>query len=563
MPLAVATLLAVCPNPMTAQDRVVGRSFASRTEVWARNGMAATSHPLATQTALDILKAGGNAVDAAIAANAMLCLCEPTGCGIGGDLFAMVWDGATETLHGINGSGRSPAKLTLKWFVEHGHTKIPAHGPLPVTVPGCVDAWFKLHDKFGKLPMKSVLAPTIAYAQAGVPVPETIAHYWGKGAAVLKDFPGFKEVFLPWGRPPKVGDIFKNPALARTLRTIAESGRDAFYSGRIAEEIVAFLQKHGGHLSREDLATHASEWVVPVSTSYRGYRVFELPPNGQGIAVLQLLNLIEPYDVKAMGFGSAAWVHLFVEAKKLVFEDRARFYADPAFEKLPVDQLISKPYAAKRGKLIDLNVANKAVKAGAPRAEKGDTIYLTVADRDGTMVSLIQSNYRGMGSGMTPPTLGFCLQDRGELFDLSPGRGNSFAPSKRPFHTIIPAFVTREGQPWLSFGVMGGAMQPQGHVQVLVNMIDFGMNLQEAGDAPRIRHEGSSQPTGEVMVGGGKVWLESGYGAAVVDALRKKGHVVGLRAGGFGGYQAIRRDAKRGVYAGASESRKDGHAAGY
>jgi gamma-glutamyltranspeptidase / glutathione hydrolase len=525
--------------------------------------MAATSHPLATDTALNVLRAGGSAVDAAIAANAMLGLCEPTGCGMGGDLFAIVWDPKAKKLHGLNGSGRSPKSLTREWFLEHGHEKIPSHGPLPVTVPGCVDAWFTLHEKFGRLPIADVLQPTIEYAKAGVPIPQTIAEYWRRSVPLLAEYPGFKEVFVPWGRAPREGDVFRNPALAKTLTRLVAGGRDAFYRGAIAKEIVGFLMPHGGHLTVADFAAHRSDWVEPVSTTYRGYEVFELPPNGQGIAALQILNLLEPHDVKSMGFGSAEWVHLFVEAKKIVYEDRARWYADMAFAEVPVGKLISKAYAKTRGKCFDAKKAQRQIPAGDPRLEKGDTIYLTVADATGMMVSLIQSNYRGMGSGMTPPTLGFGLQDRGELFDLAADKANTYAPGKRPFHTIIPAFVTKDGEPFMSFGVMGGAMQPQGHVQILVNMIDFGMNLQEAGDAPRIRHDGSSQPTGEVMVDGGRVWLESGYDAGVRQRLAAMGHEVEVRAGGFGGYQAIRFDPTRRVYAGASESRKDGHAAGY
>jgi gamma-glutamyltranspeptidase/glutathione hydrolase len=558
---ALVSTFALIPF-VSAQDRITGK-HATRSVVWAAHGMAATSHPLATTVALDVLRMGGTAVDAAVAANALLGLCEPTGNGMGGDLFAIVWDPKTKKLHGLNASGRSPKSLTREWFVKNGYDKIPSHGPLPVTVPGCVDGWFTLHEKFGRLPIGKVLQPAIGYAKEGVPIPQTIAEYWRRSVPILSKYPGFKEVFLPWGRAPREGDVFRNPALAKTLTRLVDGGRDAFYKGGIAKEIVEFLGRHGGHLSLSDFAAHRSEWVDPVSTTYRGYEVWELPPNGQGIAALQILNLIEPYDVASMGFGSAAWVHLFVEAKKIVYEDRAKWYADMSFADVPVEKLISKSYAKTRRKLIDTKKAQQKIPAGDPRLEKGDTIYLTVADSDGMMVSLIQSNYRGMGSGITPPTLGFGLQDRGELFDLHEGRANTYAPGKRPFHTIIPAFVTKDGKPHMSFGVMGGAMQPQGHVQILVNMIDFGMNLQEAGDAPRIRHGGSSQPTGEVMLDGGNVWLESGYDASVVKRLRAMGHAVEQRAGGFGGYQAILFDRARKLYAGASESRKDGHAAGF
>ncbi|MEO0480489.1 MAG: gamma-glutamyltransferase [Planctomycetota bacterium] len=550
----------------TTQDRITGRPHATRSTVWAKNGVAATSHPLATQVAIDVLRQGGSAIDAAIAANATLGVCEPTGCGIGGDLFAIVWDGEEERLHGLNASGRSPRGLTRQWFLDNGYDEIPKYGPLPVSVPGCVDGWYTLHERFGRLPMERVLEPAIRYADEGVPVPQTIAEYWRRGVADRQDQPGFREVFLPWGRPPQEGDVFRNEALAQTLRSMAErgaEGRDEFYRGSIAEQLASFVQDNGGFLSAEDLAAHTSEWIEPVSTNYRGYDVWELPPNGQGIAALQILNLIEPFDVAAMGPGSAEWTHLFVETKKIVYEDRAKYYADMAFAEVPVETLISKAYADERRELFDPERASQQLPAGDPRIEKGDTIYLTVADKDGTMVSLIQSNFRGLGSGVCPPTLGFGLQNRGELFDLAADRANTYAPGKRPFHTIIPAFVTKDGAPWLSFGVMGGAMQPQGHVQILVNMIDFGMNLQEAGDAARIRHEGSSQPTGSTMTDGGKVFLESAFSDETVEALRALGHDVERQAGGFGGYQAVLFDVARKVYAAASESRKDGHAAGY
>ena len=564
--LAVCSLALAFSCATSAQDRIAGMPHATRSIVWAQNGVAATSHPLATQVAIDILKRGGTAVDAAIAANATLGLCEPTGCGMGGDLFAIVWDGNEKQLHGLNASGRSPRGLTRQWLLDNGHEQIPRFGPLPVSVPGCVDGWYTLHARFGKLPMSEVLAPAIHYADEGVPVPQTIAEYWRRSVPVLRDQPGFRDVFLPWGRPPREGDIFRNEALARVLRQLAErgpDGREVFYRGAIARELAAFVQQHGGFLSEADLAAHRSEWIEPVATNYRGYDVWELPPNGQGIAALQILNLIEPFDVAGMGAGSAAWTHLFVEAKKIVYEDRAKYYADMAFADVPVQRLISKAYADERRKLFDPERASRQLPAGDAKIEKGDTIYLTVADRHGTMISLIQSNFRGFGSGLCPPKLGFGLQDRGELFDLRAGRANTYAAGKRPFHTIIPAFVTKDGEPWLSFGVMGGAMQPQGHVQILVNMIDFGMNLQEAGDAARIRHEGSSQPTGSRMRNGGRVYLESAFDDGVVTALRDLGHDVVRRAGGFGGYQAVQFDAARKLYAAASESRKDGHAAGY
>ena len=555
---ATATFLA------HAGDRITGDAFATRSEVFATHGMVATSHPLATQIGLDVLKNGGSAVDAAIAANAALGLMEPVSNGIGGDLFAIVWDAKSKKLHGYNGSGRSPKSLTLAWFKEHGYRAIPAHGPLPVSVPGAVDGWFALHERFGKLPMKAILAPTIAYAREGFPVTELIAHYWALSVPRLSKFAGFTEQFTLDGRAPAKGEIWKNPNLADALEAIARGGRDAFYRGAIARTIAAYIKAQDGFLSYEDLAGHKGEWVEPVSTNYRGYDVWELPPNGQGLAALQMLNILEDYDFSKIAFGSAEHVHLFVEAKKLAFEDRAKFYADPDFGKAPIEWLVSKDYAAQRRALVSPDKAAKAVEPGTHKLD-GDTIYLTTADRWGNMVSLIQSNYRGMGSGMTPPGLGFILQDRGELFVLKEGHANTYAPGKRPFHTIIPAFITKDGAPWISFGLMGGDMQPQGHVQIVMNLVDFGMNLQEAGDAPRIQHEGSTAPDGqaEAMTDGGWVDLESGFGYATVRGLMQKGHSVRYADGPYGGYQAIARDPRTGVYAGASESRKDGQAAGY
>lgn len=545
-----------------AQDRITGELFATRSEVIASNAMAATSQPLATQIALEIMRKGGNAVDAAIAANAALGLMEPTGNGIGGDLFAIVWDGKTKKLYGLNASGRSPMGLTLDDFKEKGLTRIPSYGPMPITVPGCVDGWFELHKKFGKLPMDEVLAPAIRYAREGFPVSEVIAHYW-QGGGGLRRYPGFEETFLPGGRAPGKGEIFRNPALADTLELIGKNGRDEFYKGSIAKRIDEFMKENDGYLRYEDLAAHTSEWVDPVSVDYRGYRVWELPPNGQGIAALQILNVLEGYDVASMGFGSTDHLHHFIEAKKLAFEDRAKFYADPAFHDIPVAELISDEYADERRKLINSRRAGRNFTAGNPSLEEGDTIYLTVADEDRTMVSLIQSNYRGFGSGWCPAGLGFCLQDRGELFNLKEGEFNSYAPGKRPFHTIIPAFVTKDDKPFMSFGVMGGATQPQAHAQIIMNIVDFEMNLQEAGDAPRLIHSGSSQPTGEASEGRGTVAMESSFPYETMRGLMQRGHSIEFQVGPYGGYQAIRYDPEHDVYYGASESRKDGQASGY
>ena len=552
---------ALLPLATTAQDRMTGKDFTTRSEVIARNGMAATSQPLATQIALDVLKQGGTAVDAAIAANAALGLMEPTGNGMGGDLFAIVWDPKTQKLHGLNGSGRSPHSLSIDRF--KGMKFIPERGPLPVSVPGCVDGWFELHSRFGKLPMTAILKPAIEYAREGFPVSEFIAYSWNLSIPILGKYENFKEIFTINGRAPVKGEIFKNPYLANTLEKIAKGGRDAFYKGDIAKTIEAYMKRNGGFLTARDLADHKSQWIDPLSTNYRGYDVWELPPNGQGIAALQMLNILEAYDLKKYGFGSKEHIHYFVEAKKLVFEDRAKLYADPEFSKGSLRQLISKEYATERRKLISENRAGANYEAGNPALQDGDTIYMTIADKDGMIVSLIQSNYSGMGSGMTPDGLGFILQNRGALFSLQPGEAYTYAPHKRPFHTIIPAFITKGGKPYMSFGVMGGAFQPLGHVQIVLNMIDFGMNIQEAGDAPRIDHLGSSEPTGEPRQGSGTVALENGYRYEVIRELMKMGHTVRFNLGSYGGYQAIRFDAQNRVYYGASESRKDGQAAGY
>jgi len=502
-------LLLTMATTGSGYDRITGEKFASRSEVIGQNGMVATSHPLATQIGLDILKQGGTAVDAAIAANIALGLMEPTGNGIGGDLFAIIWDAQSNKLHGLNASGPAPMNLSIDYFEQQGLKKIPAYGPLPVTVPGAVDGWVKLHEKFGKLKFKSLFEPTIEYAEKGFPITETIAYYLDKSQKRFEHYPNFSEVWIKNGRMPKKGEIFKNPQLANTLRIIAEKGRAGFYEGEIAQTMANFVQAQGGFLTYDDLAGFHSEWTQPVSSNYRGYDVWELPPNGQGIAALQILNILENYDLKKMGLFSSEYIHLFTEAKKIVFEDRAKYYADPNFSNIPVNELISKSYAKERAKLINLDKASKANDAGILKS--GDTIYLTVADKFGNMVSLIQSNYRGMGSGMMPTGLGFMLQDRGELFSLDKNHKNALEGGKRPFHTIIPAFVTKDGKPFISFGVMGGATQPQAHAQIIINMIDFGLNLQEAGDAPRIVHSGSSQPTGEVMTDGGSLSIESGF----------------------------------------------------
>ncbi len=544
-----------------SQDRITGEIFATRSEVIAQNGMVATSHPLASQIGIDILKEGGNAIDAAIAANAALGLMEPTGNGIGGDLFAIIWIEKEKKLYGLNASGRSPENLTLEYFKENNFKSIPAYGPLPVSVPGCVDGWFELHNKFGKIKMRDILNPTIKYAEDGFPVTELVSYYMDVASDNFKNYPNFKETFFIDDSTPLKGQVFKNSDLANTLRTIVKSGKKGFYEGEIAHRIANFVQDQGGFLSYDDLKNHRSEWIEPVSTNYRGFDVWELPPNGQGIAALQILNLLEGYDIRSMGFGSADYIHHFVEAKKIAFADRAKYYADMDFNEIPVEYLISKEYADIRRK--DINSENSASTVSPGNIENGDTIYLTTADSEGNMVSLIQSNYRGMGSGMVPEGLGFMLQDRGELFSLDENHFNVYAPKKRPFHTIIPAFITKDGNPFISFGLMGGAMQPQGHAQIVINIIDFDMNLQEAGDAPRIRHQSNQQPTGGEMTDGGELALEKGFDYKQIRDLMKKGHSVIYDLGSFGGYQAIMIDYINKVYFGASESRKDGSAIGY
>jgi len=570
----VILLFSFAASSVFAQiDRITGRQFATRSEMFARHGMVCTSVPLATQVGLDILKRGGSAVDAAIAANATLGLMEPVSNGVGGDLFAIVYSAKENKLYGLNGSGRSPLGLSYDQMkaelTKLNRKTIPPRGLLPISVPGTVDAWSELHKKFGKLKLSDDLAPAAKYAEEGFPVTELIAFYWHFGPELYKDLPGaFFETYTldGKGRTPAKGDIFKNPALAKTLRLIGEKGRDAYYKGEIADKIDAFMQANGGYLRKVDFEKHTSTWVDPVSVNYRGYDVFELPPNGQGIATLQILNILEGFDLKAMGSNSAAALHTMIEAKKLAWADRAKFYADPAFSKIPLAGLLSKDYAAERRKLIDPMHASHKIAPGNPALKDGDTIYMCTADDEGNMVSLIQSNYRGMGSGIVVPGLGFMFQDRGELFSMEPGHANVYAPGKRPFHTIIPGFVMKDGKPWEAFGVMGGGMQPQGHVQVLTNQIDFGMTVQEAGDAARWQHEGDSEPTGEKLTEhGGYVNLESRVPYETVRELFLKGHEIRFDLGGYGGYQAIKvemHDGQR-VYVGASESRKDGQAAGY
>lgn len=547
-----------------AAGRPEGRWFATRSVTVARHGLVAAAHPLAVQVGIDVLKRGGGAVDAAIAVNAALGFMEPVSAGLGGDLFAMVWDPASGKLIGLNGSGRAPRALTSDKVPPQADGTIPPHSPYSWTVPGCADAWFELHTRFGRLPMRDLLAPAIGYAKEGVPVPQVIAGSWARGAALFKDKPGFAEVFLPGGKPPAEGEPFANPALAHTLEVLAVGGRDACRRGEIPEKIVAYSEKVGGFFSMEDFARHTTEWQEPISTTYRGTTVWELPPNGQGLAALEMLNILERFDLAALGRDNPDFWQIMVEAKKLAFADRARFYADPTFCPAPVPALLDKGYAATQAARLDMRRAARSVEPGNPALRHGDTTFLVTADDRGMMVALIQSNYTGFGSGYVVPELGFGLQDRGALFSLEAGHPNVLAPGKRPFHTIIPAFLGRDGKPQMAFGVMGGDMQPQGHAQIVVNLVDFGMNLQEAGDAPRFYHTEDSEPTGTVMTKGGTLSLEPGVPEGVRQALRRRGHtLVDASATVFGGYQAVWRDPSTGVYFGASESRKDGCAMGY
>jgi gamma-glutamyltranspeptidase/glutathione hydrolase len=566
--LPLALLLAAGPAGLAADRNPPAAGKSGRSVALAVNGMVATSHPLAAQVGLDVLKAGGNAVDAAIATNAAMGLMEPMSCGIGGDLYAIVWDAKTHKLYGLNASGRAPLKATRQWFRAHGYDEVPEKGPLSWSVPGCVDGWDQLQQRFGTLPLKRLLEPSIRYAEQGVPVPEVIAGYWKAGERALLRDPGCAEAYLvPDGkggrRAPRAGEVFKNPHLANTYRLIAEGGRDAYYKGPVAAKLVALAEKAGGLFAAKDFERHTSTWVEPVKTTYHGYEVWELPPPGQGIAALQMLNILEPYNLKQLGPASPDYWHLLIEAKKLAFADRAKYYTDPTFAKVPVETLVSKGYAETRRKLIDPARAMANVAAGDAPLGKADTIYLCVVDKDRNCASLIQSNYMGFGSGLSAPGTGFALQNRGCLFALDEHHANRLEPGKRPFHTIIPAIVTKDGQPRFVFGVMGGDMQPQGHVEVLVNLLDFGMDVQAAGEAPRVEHIGSATPTGKPARGSGVVLAEVGLPPAVVAGLQKRGHAVRRVVRNGGGYQGIWIDAANGVLRGGTEARKDGAAVGY
>lgn len=543
-------------------DRPAKNPQATRSVVLARNGIIATSQPLASAAGLRVLMDGGNAIDAAVTAAAVLSVVEPTMNGIGGDLFAIVYDAKTKTVRALNASGRAPAAATPEEFKRRGLNAIPYRGELSVSVPGVVDGWNELLARYGTRTLSQALQPAIGYARDGFAVSEIIAGQWKDQEATLARDKAAAATFLPGGHAPAPGEVFRNPHLAASLELIAKEGRDAFYRGPIAQAIAADMHARNGLITAADLAAHTSDWIDPISTSYRGYDVLELPPNTQGAVALEMLNILENFDVKSLGHNSAEYLHLLVEAKRIAFADRDAWLADPAsVPPAALKRMISKAYGAERARSIDRNHAAPAYEAlkldgtsFAPEEHPeahGDTIYMTVADRDGNVVSLIQSLYEAFGSGLVAGDTGITLHNRGSLFSLKPGHPNLLAPGKRPFHTLVPAMVMKDQQPWLSFGVMGGDMQPQGHVQVLLNLIDFGMNVQEAGEAPRFRHSNAG------------LALESNIGADARAGLEQRGHKLIKSFGAFGGFQGILFDRAHGVMMGGSDPRKDGLAIGY
>jgi gamma-glutamyltranspeptidase/glutathione hydrolase len=555
-----------------AGDRPSGASFATRSAALGCSGAAATAHPLATQTAIEILKRGGSAVDAAIAANTMLGFVEPVSSGLGGDCFAFVWDPKAGKLASMASSGRSPKSLSLA--IARSRAKngvLPKLGAVTVSTPGALDGWWTMHQRYGKLKWAELFEPAIHYCEAGSPVPQIIGWYIKRNLAVfLRPGSGVEETanavqtYSPGGKAPNEYDVRTNPDLARTYRMIAEGGRDAFYDGPISKTIDAYFKRIGGWLSREDLREHHAEWDEPLVTKYRGIDVYAMAANTQGLATLQMLNIIEQFDMRELGFQSPQSLHVQIEAKRLAYEDRARFYADPHFAEIPIDWLNSKGYAKQRANLIRLDSILEPVCPGQAPSH-GDTTYFTTADQDGMMVSMIQSNFRGMGSGLVADGLGFMFQDRGELFSLQDGHPNIYAPGKRPFQTIIPGFACKDSSPWLAFGVMGGDMQPQGQTQIVLNRVDYGLDVQAAGDSPRWHHEGSSQTMGEDLPGlmpRGLLRLEAGIPVDTRKALIAIGWPVGESDGGFGRYECV-ENLMRGnnrVYAAASEMRADGTA---
>ncbi len=567
-------------NPDATGDdggvRPFGEAFASRSLAMGQSGMAASSSVLATHVMNDILKAGGSAVDAAVAGNAMLMLAEPHMCGVGGDMFALIYDPVADDVVGLNASGTSSRSVSYEDMVEAvgNADEMPLCGPLSVTIPGVVDGWVRMHGKYGKLSLQEVLAPAISYAVTGVPVTESASGLWELGTIELLEDLGadpaymeeLMEIFYPDDEGPAKGEVFKNEKLADTFKLIAEKGRAGFYEGDVAQAIVDTLGKYGATMTLEDLAEFSSEWVKPLSTNYRGYDVYELPPNGHGPTALEMLNILENFDLQSLGRDSVEFWHIFLEAKKLAYEDRPLYIGDPDFSDLPVEDLIDKEYARERAAEIDLSKAAEDVVAGLTPIGKGDTTYLTVADESGMIVSLIQSVYGLMGSGVGVADYGFALQNRGSLFSLDPESPNCYEPGKRPFHTIIPAFVMKDGAPYLSFGVCGGDYQPMGHAQFLVNHIDFGYDIQASIDAARIRHKGQTDPASGAK-GADGFMAELGIKPEIVEGLIALGHpflrqdvVVSDLSGSM---QAIMYDAVNKVWYGASEMRADGIALGY
>ena len=529
-------------------------SFPSRRAyVTARNGLVATSQPLAAQAGLAVLQSGGNAIDAAIAAVATLCVVEPCSTGIGGDAFALIWSAAEGRLVGLNASGPAPAGLTADLVRGRGHTSFPTRGGLPVTVPGALRGWQLVLERFGTRGLDTLLAQPIAYATDGYPVSPGIAAAWERSTELLARLPDSRRVWLPGGRAPRAGEMFRNPEFAATLGAIADQGPDAFYTGSIAARVAAAVRADGGVMTADDLAAYRAEWVEPIAVEYANGATFhEIPPNGQGLAALLALNIARGFDLSSVPYGSADYTHILIESMKLAFVDAHAYVGDPRRVGVPVAGLLSGRYARERRALIAKDRALFPEPGSPPR--DGDTVYLTVADGAGNMVSWIQSLYMGFGSGVTAGDTGVQLQNRGANFSLTPGHPNEVAPGRRPFHTIIPGFITRDGRPWASYGVMGGFMQPQGHLQVGVNLVDFGMNPQAALDAPRFN-----------WLQGREVALEPGFGAAVRDELARRGHAL-LPAGAavhYGGGQVILRDPDSGVLIGGSEPRNDGAVVGW
>jgi len=558
-----------------AGDRVFGASFATRSSVYGCNGAAGTAHPFATMAAIDILKRGGSAADAAVAANACLGFLEPVSSGIGGDCYVLMWDPKQSKVMALAGSGRSPKGLSLETARSRAKNgALPALGAVSVSVPGALDAWWNLHQRYGKLKWAELFEPAIHMAETGVPVPQTIAYYIRRNlAAFTRPGSGVEETanalhtWAPSGKSPDEGEVFRNPDLARTYKLIAEGGRDAFYNGPIADTIEKYFKRIGGWMTRDDLTDQHAEWIDPLVTTYRGVQVYAMAANTQGLATLQMLNILENFDLREMGFQSAASLHAQVEAKRLAYEDRARYYADPHFAKIPIEWLNSKQYAAERAKLIKPDSILTPIYPGQAPSH-GDTTYFTVADSDGMMISQIQSNFRGMGSGLVADGLGFMFQDRGQLFSLKDGHPNIYAPGKRPFQTIIPGFACKDGKPWMSFGVMGGDMQPQGQTQIIVNRVDYGLDITAAGDSPRWHHEGSSQSMGEDIAGLGPkgiLRLEAGVPEATRKALISLGWPMGPSDGGYGRYECIenRISGSQRVYGAATEMRCDAVALAY